>query len=1011
MAFWELPKSLFNPLNENKKQPSGPAAARARRGNRGSSKPSPHEQRRIIIERFITRWKKEVGDDIYPALRLILPHTDHHRGVYGLKESNIGKLLVKLMKIDKNSEDGYNLLHWKLPGQSTASRMAGDFAGRCYEVLSKRPLRKQPGDIRIAEVNVLLDRLAAASGEKEQLPILEISYQRMNPEEMMWLIRIILKQMKVGVSEKTFLELWHPNAERLYNVSSDLRNVCWELFDSSVTLDDGRTQVALMACFQPQLANYQVSSSFQKLVERLGKSNPSEDDEEFWIEEKLDGERMQLHMIEDDDIPGGKRFGFWSRKAKDYTYLYGNSFFDQSALTRFLKDAFAPGVRNIILDGEMITWDPVTDKIMKFGSLKTAALSELRNPRDDGPRPVFKAFDILYLNDQPLTQYTLRDRHNALEKAVLGEPRRLEIHEYTKATMPDPIEPLLRKVIAEAGEGLVLKNPRSSYTLNARNDDWVKVKPDYMDDGGVDYDCVVIGGYFGSGHRGGQLASFLCGLRATENDVRAGASPEKCYSFCKVGGGFRGEDLADIRHRTAGLWTPWNPARPPTEYIELGGTGRDRQAERPDVWIRPSRSLVFSVKAASVGASDQFAKNLTLRFPRFKGLKTDKRWDEALDYDGFLEQGRKAEEVAREKQKMTMEKKRRRRTTKRAKKELVIAGQDDAPAEFATPTPPPPPPGAGASRPNKKKVFEGLEFCVLTDCAAPVRRTKTQLESLIKEHGGRISQRADPDSGQLLLADKKVVKVASLIKAAGGGDGEDGGGVDIIRPRWVLDCLAQRDAAFLLPFEADRHLFHARPAMRELAAATTDPYGDSYARDLDLAELRAILDGMPKKEDLRLGDGDGDGGRPRFDKQAFLDQLALQGHDLGPLKGQIFRRQRIHLAAATAEPAIVAGAAGDDDEEEEAGTAPDATAALELKLGNWIRFGGGEVVADLRDPWITHIVVLAAEDDDDAGRAKAAQVRAAISVRRPVPRVVTRRWVEECWENGTLLAEERYEPL
>ena len=212
--------------------------------------------------------------------------------------------------------------------------------------------------------------------------------------------------MKIGVSEKTLLELWHPNAERLYNVSSDLRNVCWELFDPSMALDDDRAQVALMGCFQPQLANFQTSSSFSKLIDRLNKSNPSPDDVEFWIEEKLDGERMQLHMTEDSSVPGGMRFRFWSRKAKDYTYLYGNSFFDQSALTRFIKNAFAPGVRNIILDGEMITWDPVTDKIMKFGSLKTAALSELRNPKDDGPRPVFKVFDILYLNDQPLTQYT-----------------------------------------------------------------------------------------------------------------------------------------------------------------------------------------------------------------------------------------------------------------------------------------------------------------------------------------------------------------------------------------------------------------------------------------------------------------------------------------------------------------------------------------------------------------------------------------------------------------------------
>lgn len=78
-----------------------------------------------------------------------------------------------------------------------------------------------------------------------------------------------------------------------------------------------------------------------------------DDDKEFWIEEKLDGERMQLHMISDDSMPGGKRFAFWSRKAKDYTYLYGNGLRDEkSSLTRYLKDAFDEGVENIILDGE-----------------------------------------------------------------------------------------------------------------------------------------------------------------------------------------------------------------------------------------------------------------------------------------------------------------------------------------------------------------------------------------------------------------------------------------------------------------------------------------------------------------------------------------------------------------------------------------------------------------------------------------------------------------------------------
>jgi DNA ligase-4 len=127
--------------------------------------------------------------------------------MYGLKEKAIGKLLVKLLKISADSEDGYNLLNWKLPGHTTATRMAGDFAGRCYEVLSKREMRPDVGDMSIAKVNELLDQLSIAQKEENQLPIFTQFYNRMNAEEMMWLIRIILRQMKVGASEKTFLNV------------------------------------------------------------------------------------------------------------------------------------------------------------------------------------------------------------------------------------------------------------------------------------------------------------------------------------------------------------------------------------------------------------------------------------------------------------------------------------------------------------------------------------------------------------------------------------------------------------------------------------------------------------------------------------------------------------------------------------------------------------------------------------------------------------------------------------
>jgi DNA ligase-4 len=958
--FSELYRSLFNPLNENKKQPAVPAGRpipRAKLGPHGQAKASPHEQRRHIIERFVSRWRNEVGDDFYPALRLILPDKDRDRGVYGLKENTIGKLLVKMMKIDKNSEDGYNLLHWKLPGNTTASRMAGDFAGRCFEVLSKRQMRAEPGDMRIGEVNVLLDRLAGASGEAEQMPIMEEFYRRMNAEEMMWLIRIILKQMKVGATERTFLDLWHPDGEALFSVSSSLRRVCWELYDPAIRLEQEETGVTLMQCFQPQLAQFQMAAaSFGKMVEYLG---VSEEDPEFWIEEKLDGERMQMHMVEDDDTPGGFRFQWWSRKAKDYTYLYGSGLEDEnSALSRHLKGAFAEGVRNVILDGEMITWDPDTDKIVAFGTLKTAALSEQKNPfNQKGPRPLFRVFDILYLNDQPLTRYTMRDRRRALEKAVLGTTRRLEIHEHKNATTPDAIEPLLREIVAEASEGLVLKNPRSMYRLNSRNDDWIKVKPEYMSEFGESLDCVVIGGYFGSGRRGGTLSSFLCGLRVGENYIRAGANPEKCLSFFKVGGGFKAEDYAEVRHHTEGKWVDWDAAHPPSEYIELGG-GERLQYERPDVWIRPKDSIVISAKAASITPSDQFALGWTLRFPRFRRLRLDRAWDSALDVDGFDQLRNRVDQELKEKKEMNVENKRR-KPTKRAKRDVVIAGTDPelAPAKI------------DVTRPETK-IFEGMDFCVLTQAEnpKPFKKSKAAFEALIKENGGRISQRPDKGDGMIIVGDSNVLKVASLKKA---------GGADIVRSKWVFDCLAQvkkmgPGPRYILPYE-ETHLYHGIEETKQRASKNSDRFGDSYARDIGVDELKEIMKGMPKHED---GED--------FDVQQFLEQLEEHGHHLGG-KGLTWKRCRVHFALSEG-----------------------VSELKTLRLKHYIRFGGGEVVEDMEDKNITQIIVVAA--DGKAQRDLAAEVRYRVSSRRHVPRIVTGKWVEDCWKESTLVNEEDYAP-
>jgi DNA ligase-4 len=77
------------------------------------------------------------------------------------------------------------------------------------------------------------------------------------------------------------------------------------------------------------------------------------------------------------------------RKGKDYTYLYGkhvgagsltpyiDSAFDSriDEYTSFLiRSTFVHFRPRLILDGEMLVWDPVSERNLPFGHLKTAAL-------------------------------------------------------------------------------------------------------------------------------------------------------------------------------------------------------------------------------------------------------------------------------------------------------------------------------------------------------------------------------------------------------------------------------------------------------------------------------------------------------------------------------------------------------------------------------------------------------------------------------------------------------------
>lgn len=157
--------------------------------------------------------------------------------------------------------------------------------------------------------------------------------------------------------ENTVLKAFHPDALDLYGVCTDLRKVCLDLKNKATRLDSS-AGISIFLPFKPMLA------AREALQETVSLMNGK-----FYLETKLDGERMQVHKQ-------GKVMRYWSRKAKEYTYLY------EKSLTPFIMTpCFASHVESIIIDGEMIAYDPVKEAYQPFGTLKSAALDGKSPPQ------------------------------------------------------------------------------------------------------------------------------------------------------------------------------------------------------------------------------------------------------------------------------------------------------------------------------------------------------------------------------------------------------------------------------------------------------------------------------------------------------------------------------------------------------------------------------------------------------------------------------------------------------
>lgn len=668
------------------------------------------------------------------------------------------------------------------------------------------------GGLTIKDVNDLLDRLASAENRTEKISVLSTLINKTNAQEMKWIIMIILKDLKLGVSEKSIFHEFHPDAEDLFNVTCDLKLVCEKLRDRN--LRHKRQDIEVGKAVRPQLAMRvaDATSAWKKLH---GK--------EVVVECKFDGDRIQIHK-------NGTEIHFFSRSFLDHSE-YGHGMSD-IILQNVLVD-------RCILDGEMLVWDTSLNCFAEFGSNQEIAKAA-KNGLDSDRQLCYVAFDVLYVGDTSVIHQSLNERHQLLQKVVRPLKGRLEILVPNAglglnglcpsgepcwslvAHKVDDIERFFKETIENREEGIVLKDLGSKWEPGDRSGKWLKLKPDYIR-AGSDLDVLIIGGYYGSGRRGGEVAQFLVGLaeRPAPNTY-----PRRFISFCRVGTGLSDEELDAVATKLKPYLRKYEyPRKPPPSFYQVTNNSK----ERPDVWIEsPEKSIILSITSdIRTIRSEVFAAPYSLRFPRIDRVRYDKPWHECLDVQSFVELVHSSNG-----------------TTQRGADSGGLQGTKPKRMELSRK-------GEGknisvvpshliqtdiSNIKEGSSIFANMMFYFVN---VPPRLSLDSLHKMIAENGGTFSMNLNNSVTHCVAADSKGIKYQAA-KLRG----------DIIHYSWVLDCCLQKK---LIHLQSKYFLFLSDSSKKKLQEEI-DEFSDPYYQELDLAGIKQLLSNVDRPEHTKTID-------------------------------------------------------------------------------------------------------------------------------------------------------------
>ncbi|XP_046978347.1 DNA ligase 4 isoform X2 [Vanessa cardui] len=750
-----------------------------------------------------SKWLVLKDVTFFPIMRLLLPQCERERNPYNLKEKKLGNLLVKVLSLNPKSLDAQKLINFSSVQSSTQE---SDFAWVAYFVLKNRFVQMS-SILSIGDINEMLNNIAKADVENKGILLDEVfSYaiRKLTAQEFKWFLRIILKNLKLEMSENRILGTFHSHASELYQTCSSLYEVCENLKGSDIisgTESSDEAAVKLFFAVKPMLSERLDVTNIHQLPTGIT----------YHIEDKFDGERFQMHM--ENGI-----FEYFSRNGHKYAKKYGSTY-DSGSLTPDLRDCFSADANNFIIDGEMMGWHK---RDQCFGC-KGMSYDIKTITENSSYRPCYCVFDIIYYNGKSLIGdperggLPLKERLKILDTLFTDVPG--VIQHSKRSIVKDSTDVLnaLNAAIDNQDEGIVVKDVNSYYKPNKRNEGWYKIKPEYTDDTMVDLDLVVIGADEAENKRQGRAKSFHVACI----DVK----PEGARWVCvgRVAGGLAGAERERV---CAALQPHWRRTRaaPPPPCLHFN-------KETPDFWLLPEHSIVFQVRATELIRSSCYGAPYTLRFPRVMRVRTDKPVSDIMTLQEFnqlvstrspvIKLGRKRvnETQLNQMQPMTLRKR--------------VANLPQVSERFRTKT-------SGDVQVISKALLD-RKLCVISDeedCK------KADLVRIIESHGGKHVENPGPDTwccvvGRMTPLAKKRIEIQEL---------------DIVTASWLRSLPSSDTLCSLSPL----NMLSMKRETRWQMSVDYDSFGDSFKDEIDETVLKKCLQNMrqpiypTKTEKLKL---------------------------------------------------------------------------------------------------------------------------------------------------------------